>query len=27
VTQHPKSPHTVQLLEDIPEIHKEWLKR
>jgi len=27
VTQRPKSPHTVHLLEDIPEIHKEWLKR
>ncbi|MDR0331536.1 MAG: dipeptide/oligopeptide/nickel ABC transporter ATP-binding protein [Chitinispirillales bacterium] len=27
VTQRPKSEHTVQLLEDIPEIHKEWIKR
>ena len=26
VTQSPKSEHTVQLLEDIPEIHKEWIK-
>lgn len=27
VTQSPVSPFTVKLLEDIPEIHKEWLKR
>jgi len=27
VTVHPKSEHTIQLLEDIPEIHKEWIKR
>jgi len=27
VTQHPKCEHTVQLLEDIPEIHKEWIKK
>jgi hypothetical protein len=27
VTLHPKSEHTIQLLEDIPEIHKEWIKR
>lgn len=27
VTQTPKSPHTIRLLEDIPEIHKEWIKR
>jgi peptide/nickel transport system ATP-binding protein len=27
VTVHPKSDHTIQLLEDIPEIHKEWIKR
>jgi len=26
VTQSPKSEHTIQLLEDIPEIHKEWIK-
>ncbi|MDR2693021.1 MAG: dipeptide/oligopeptide/nickel ABC transporter ATP-binding protein [Chitinispirillales bacterium] len=27
VTLRPKSEHTIQLLEDIPEIHKEWIKR
>ena len=27
VTQHPKCEHTVHLLEDIPEIHKEWIKK
>lgn len=27
VTQHPKSSITVKLLDDIPEIHKEWIKR
>lgn len=27
VTMRPKCEHTVQLLEDIPEIHKEWIKR
>ena len=27
VTLSPKCEHTVQLLEDIPEIHKEWIKR
>jgi len=27
VALRPKSPITIQLLEDIPEIHKEWLKR
>ena len=27
VTVNPKCEHTVQLLEDIPEIHKEWIKR
>jgi peptide/nickel transport system ATP-binding protein len=27
VTLRPQSEHTVQLLEDIPEIHKEWIKR
>lgn len=26
VTQSPKSEHTLQLLEDIPEIHREWIK-
>ncbi|ERP32171.1 ABC transporter ATP-binding protein [Chitinivibrio alkaliphilus] len=23
----PKNPHTIQLLEDIPEIHREWIQR
>lgn len=27
VTVTPKCDHTIQLLEDIPEIHKEWIKR
>ncbi len=27
VTQRPKSPITVKLLDDIPEIHKDWIKR
>lgn len=27
VITKPTSPITVQLLEDIPEIHKEWIKR
>ncbi len=27
VALSPKSPHTVQLLEDIPDIHKEWIVR
>jgi len=27
VTLSPKCEHTIQLLEDIPEIHKEWIKR
>jgi peptide/nickel transport system ATP-binding protein len=27
VTQHPKSEHTVQLLDDIPDIHKQWITR
>jgi len=27
VTQTPTSPVTVKLLDDIPEIHKEWIKR
>jgi peptide/nickel transport system ATP-binding protein len=27
VTQRPQSPHTIQLLEDIPEIHRDWIKR
>lgn len=27
VTQHPKSEHTVQLLDDIPDIHKQWIVR
>jgi peptide/nickel transport system ATP-binding protein len=27
VTLHPKSPHTVQLLDDMPVLHKEWLKK
>jgi peptide/nickel transport system ATP-binding protein len=27
VTMHPKCEHTVHLLEDIPDIHKEWIKR
>ncbi|HON09773.1 MAG TPA: dipeptide/oligopeptide/nickel ABC transporter ATP-binding protein [Chitinispirillaceae bacterium] len=27
VTLSPKSEHTVQLLDDIPDIHKEWIKR
>jgi peptide/nickel transport system ATP-binding protein len=27
VTMRPKCEHTVQLLEDIPEIHKDWIKR
>ncbi|MDR0305443.1 MAG: dipeptide/oligopeptide/nickel ABC transporter ATP-binding protein [Chitinispirillales bacterium] len=26
VTQSPKSEHTIQLLEDIPEINREWIK-
>jgi len=25
VTLRPKSPHTVQLLEDIPDIHRDWI--
>jgi peptide/nickel transport system ATP-binding protein len=27
VTQNPKSPHTIRLLEDIPDINREWIKR
>lgn len=27
VTSSPKSEHTVQLLDDIPEIHREWIAR
>jgi len=27
VTQHPKSQHTVRLLEDIPDINREWIKK
>ncbi|HEX2956372.1 MAG TPA: dipeptide/oligopeptide/nickel ABC transporter ATP-binding protein [Chitinispirillaceae bacterium] len=27
VTSSPKSEHTVQLLDDIPEIHREWIVR
>jgi peptide/nickel transport system ATP-binding protein len=27
VILHPTSPVTVRLLDDIPEIHKEWIKR
>jgi peptide/nickel transport system ATP-binding protein len=27
VTLSPKCEHTVQVLEDIPEIHREWIKR
>lgn len=27
VTQHPKSEHTVRLLEDIPDINREWIKK
>lgn len=27
VALNPQSEHTVQLLEDIPDIHKEWIKR
>jgi len=27
VTQHPKSSHTVRLLEDIPDINREWIKK
>jgi peptide/nickel transport system ATP-binding protein len=27
VTSSPKSEHTVQLLDDIPEIHREWISR
>jgi len=27
VALHPKSKHTIQLLEDIPDIHKDWIKR
>ena len=27
VTGHPTCDHTVQLLEDIPDIHKQWIKR
>jgi peptide/nickel transport system ATP-binding protein len=27
VALHPKSQHTIQLLEDIPDIHKEWIVR
>lgn len=27
VILHPTSPVTIRLLEDIPEIHKEWIKR
>lgn len=27
VTQRPTSPITIKLLDDIPEIHKDWIKR
>jgi len=27
VALRPKSQHTIQLLEDIPDIHKDWIKR
>jgi peptide/nickel transport system ATP-binding protein len=27
VTQNPKSPHTIRLLEDIPDINREWIKK
>jgi len=27
VTQKPKSSHTIRLLEDIPDINREWIKR
>lgn len=27
VTQHPKNEHTKVLLDDIPDIHKEWISR
>ncbi len=27
VTQSPRNPHTIQLLDDIPDIHKRWLDR
>jgi peptide/nickel transport system ATP-binding protein len=27
VTVRPQCEHTIQLLEDIPEIHKDWIKR
>ncbi|GHV14952.1 dipeptide/oligopeptide/nickel ABC transporter ATP-binding protein [Fibrobacterales bacterium] len=27
VTQHPKSQQTVRLLEDIPDINREWIKK
>jgi len=27
IALHPKSAHTQQLLDDIPDIHKEWIKR
>ena len=27
VTQNPKSPHTLRLLEDIPDINREWIKK
>ncbi|MCL2100780.1 MAG: ABC transporter ATP-binding protein [Fibromonadales bacterium] len=27
VTQNPQNPHTVRLLEDIPDINREWIKK
>jgi peptide/nickel transport system ATP-binding protein len=27
VTMNPTNPHTIQLLDDIPDIHKQWLER
>jgi peptide/nickel transport system ATP-binding protein len=27
VTQHPESPITKQLLEDIPSVHHDWIQR
>jgi ABC-type proline/glycine betaine transport system ATPase subunit len=26
VTQNPKSPHTLRLLDDIPDINREWIR-
>jgi peptide/nickel transport system ATP-binding protein len=27
VTRNPKSTHTIRLLEDIPDINREWIKK